>query len=139
MMREDRLVLPIPPGVHWKDEMPILLPTTVKVIEHQPSEKRAKVSRKPGDIERTTAARGLRFGPLPQEAPQKAKRQPRPKVKCNPVQVAAARELRDRYLEQFNAGVLADGTKVLPNAKYHVARQMEAVPRHAKRLLPLAA
>jgi hypothetical protein len=26
-MREDRIVLPIPPGVHWKDEMPVLLPT----------------------------------------------------------------------------------------------------------------
>ena len=27
MMREDRIVLPIPPGVHWRDEMAILLPT----------------------------------------------------------------------------------------------------------------
>src|SRR6185503_10045318 len=26
MMREDRIVLPIPPGVHWKDVMPVELP-----------------------------------------------------------------------------------------------------------------
>ena len=25
-IREDRLVLPIPPGTHWSDEMPIVLP-----------------------------------------------------------------------------------------------------------------
>ena len=28
MMREGRIVLPIPPGVKWSDEMPILLPTS---------------------------------------------------------------------------------------------------------------
>ena len=25
-MREDRIVLPIPPGMHWSEEMPVLLP-----------------------------------------------------------------------------------------------------------------
>ena len=31
-MREDRLVLPIPPDVHWADEMPILLPEAQQVL-----------------------------------------------------------------------------------------------------------
>jgi hypothetical protein len=46
----------------------------------------------------------------------------RTKVKANPQHVAKARELRDRYLEQFNSGL------VLPCAKYEVSRQLEAKP-----------
>jgi hypothetical protein len=41
-------------------------------------------------------------------------------VKNDPGLIAAARELRDRYLEQFYAG------KVLPTGKYEVCRQIEA-------------
>jgi hypothetical protein len=32
MMREDRLVLPIPPGVSWKDNMPVLIPEAQKAL-----------------------------------------------------------------------------------------------------------
>src|SRR5688572_10990379 len=32
MMREDRLVLPIPPGVSWRDEMPILIPEVQNLL-----------------------------------------------------------------------------------------------------------
>ena len=46
------------------------------------------------------------------------------------VDVAAARELRDRYLEQFNSGM------VLPQGKYEVCRAIEAPMR---RQLPEAA
>ena len=48
--------------------------------------------------------------------------------------IAAARELRDRYLEQFNSGL------VLPEGKYEVARRLESgSPRVEPRRLPQAA
>jgi hypothetical protein len=72
--------------------------------------------------------RGARFGP-PSATPQpqavvetatigKKEREKKPKVKADPVLIAKAKELRDRYLEQFNAGM------VLPSAKYEVAREL---------------
>ena len=42
--------------------------------------------------------------------------------------VAAARELRDRYLEQFNSGL------VLPNGKYDVSRAIAAASQIWPRL-----
>ncbi|MDY7109726.1 MAG: hypothetical protein SYC29_13910, partial [Planctomycetota bacterium] len=75
-------------------------------------------------------AGGLWFAP---PAEPKPKRQKRPKQKNDPRYVAAARELRDRYLEQMNAGLL------LPPAaqgKYDVSRALEggftADPRNAE-------
>jgi hypothetical protein len=44
-------------------------------------------------------------------------------VKIDPRLVRAARELRDRYLEQVNADAPA-----LPAAKYDVSRALEAPP-----------
>jgi hypothetical protein len=72
----------------------------------------------------------LRFLPkdaLPEPA-QKPKREPRPKVKNHPKLVAAARELRDRFLEHVNSGAF------LPEAqgKYDVSRQLQAPPANAK-------
>ena len=74
---------------------------------------------------------GLRFAPPPEPKPAKPKRQKRPKQKNDPKYVAAARELRDRYLEQMNSGAL------LPPAaqgKYDVSRQIgfTADPRSAE-------
>ena len=63
---------------------------------------------------------------------QKPKTPAREKVKVDPVHLAKARELRDKYLEQFNAGVLADGNGVLPGGKYEVAR---ALPVHDRKML----
>jgi hypothetical protein len=62
----------------------------------------------------------LRFAPLPHQ-PVKKERAKREKIKADPAHIAAARELRDRYLEQFNAGL------VLPNAKYHVCKALANV------------
>jgi len=69
--------------------------------------------------------------PPPEPKPAKPKRQKRPKQKNDPKYIAAARELRDRYLEQINAGLL------LPPAaqgKYDVSRQiaLTADPRNAE-------
>ena len=67
----------------------------------------------------TTASRRLRFGPPPTEKKTNPKPK-REKVKADPKHVAAARELRDRYLEQFNSGM------VLSGGKYEVCRQIDA-------------
>ncbi len=50
----------------------------------------------------------------------KAKREPKPKVKNDPKLVAAARELRDRWLEQVNREGFA-----LPGGKYDVSRELQ--------------
>ena len=61
--------------------------------------------------------------------PQKPKRE---KAKADPKHVAAARELRDRYLEQFNSGIVSGG---VPQGKYAVGRALtdsaSATPRLA--------
>jgi hypothetical protein len=62
----------------------------------------------------------------------KPKRERKPTRKDDPKTVAAAREIRDRYLEQFNAGL------VLPAGKYHVAVALPEM-RQAVKALPVAA
>jgi hypothetical protein len=124
MMREDRIVLPIPPGVHWSDEMPILVSEQQKALPSSP--------RTPKPEPRNPTPRRAQFGPpsdgpepivekvTPNAKPAKKKRQ---KIKADPVLVAKAKELRDRYLEQLNAG------KLLAVGKYEVARAIEAKPK----------
>ena len=58
----------------------------------------------------------------PEAQPVKPKRPPRPRAKNDPKDIAFARELRDRYLEQINS------ERLLPAAhgKYDVSRQLEA-------------
>jgi len=60
MMREDRLVLPIPPGVHWKSEMPILHSEAARVTRPCLPDKNQKT---PTLMPPTR--RGARFGPPP--------------------------------------------------------------------------
>ena len=66
----------------------------------------------------------------PQEKP---KREPKPRAKNDPKSIAAARELRDRYLEQINSGG-PGSDRMLPSAhgKYDVSRQVEAAPTTLK-------
>jgi GNAT superfamily N-acetyltransferase len=131
MMREDRIVLPIPPGVHWKDPMPILIPEVQKALPEPGKELSGKGSRAAGgdlkprktkaQVQTRQPLRGLSFAPVKAvvEKPKAAKPK-REKVKADPKHVAAARELRDRYLEQFNSGL------ILPAGKYAVGRVLEA-------------
>jgi hypothetical protein len=132
-LREDRLVLPIPPGVHWKDIMPTILPESAAgqledgsgAPKKRSGERREK-AKKPYRL--TLCRDQMRFVDpnAPAAVPKKAKSKPKraaqraekPKAKCAPAHVAAARELRDRYLEQFNSG------NVLPNGKYEVSRAL---------------
>jgi hypothetical protein len=125
-LREDRLVFPIPPGTHWRDAKPIVLPGPPEIRDQKP-EVRSRKPTKAGlasDLRPLTSisAGGLRFVVQKDAASEpKPKRQPRPKVKNDPRLVAAARELRDRWLERVNADPVA-----LPiEAKYDVSRRIE--------------
>jgi hypothetical protein len=126
-IREDRLVLPIPPGLTWSDEMPVLLP-----IDHSPLPTEPK--RLPGP--RAKKLREIRPGPCrinmsrlnigadigPARKARKTGRSPRAKAKHDPKHIAAARELRDRYLEQVNDQNL----RFEPHGKYEVSRVISA-------------
>jgi hypothetical protein len=134
MMREDRIVLPIPPNVHWTDPMPILIPEVQKALPEPRKERSGRMPKpqKPrAQVQTRQPLRGLSFAPVKPvvEKPKSAKPK-REKVKADPKHVAAARELRDRYLEQFNSGL------ILPAGKYAVGRVLEsdAMQIDAKRL-----
>lgn len=157
---EDRLVLPIPPGTHWRDAKPVLLPGLPERPPDPPDEKKAlpggaalrprpeqprvsaaqkaaiarTKSKHLGGIPEGKAAVISRGGvkyieradapPPPEEEPKRPKRPRRPRQKHDPKYVAAARELRDRYLEELNSG---SGNLLPPAAqgKYDVSRQIE--------------
>src|SRR5688500_17681481 len=149
-IRADRLVFPIPPGVHWRDIRPpdvhaAAVPSRDAVAKALPSgeratarEKRARKPIVPVAAVKEIAAGGLRFA-APQPAKEEARRAaaaktPRiktppvktPPVKLDPKLITAARELRDRYLERVNA----DDRLVLPatTGKYEVSRSLPSVP-----------
>jgi len=148
---EGRLVIPIPIGAHWSDPMPVLLPGEPErlEVEGETSEgaagEKPKHSRKakkvaPQEPQSVSAIGGLRFGPTPEQiaaqkeaekeakkAAAKAKRAKKPKMRNNPKHVAAARELRDRFLEEVERQPeLLEGQST--GGKYDVTRQIEAAP-----------
>jgi len=150
-VRADRIVLPIPPGVKWHDAMPIVLPGLEEarkaLVDERPKKSRVKKGALPSaDLAKGEMAgaatvengKGLRFGPSREEIEQrkkieaeaealrkKAERSSRPRrlKKVDAKYVEQARELRDQYLEQVNAGL------ILPSAwgeggKYEVSRAL---------------
>ncbi len=127
-MMQDRLVFPIPQGTHWKDVMPIVLPRDtyeqeVRQIEDARQSVRVKRTAEKQPDKRPPLMGGLRFAdPEPEPVvKEKPKREKKPKAKNNPKYVAAARELRDRYLERVN-----ESPAMIANAKYDVAREITA-------------
>jgi hypothetical protein len=156
---EDRIVLPIPPGTHWRDAKPLVLPgMSVEPKQELPKTLPggAPVRTRPESASGMTKARvaaiarskskhlqgtpagkvavvsagGLRYieradAPPPEEInPPKPKRPKKPRQKNDPKFIKAARELRDRFLEEVNSG------RCLPagNGKYAVSRQIHAAP-----------
>ena len=144
-MNADRIVLPIPPGVRWSDTQHLILPSEFESSRALPASlnalpepasalqkpkrapmKKSKLIEKPLSVRRN----GLMFnipkpGALVQEVETKIEKQPKekaPRVKsaCDEKLVTAARELRDRWLEEVNAGRYAPHCA----AKYDVARQL---------------
>jgi Acetyltransferase (GNAT) family len=161
LMDASRIALPIPPGMKWDDDLPMLEaeednrhqtaggrgligtdgPLTSDVLSGgkasssltSPSRKRAK---KPEPLPPTKRA-PIQFGKpgqfpdvqtpvvatLPKEKPADSKEtpaKPRRIKKTNPELAAKARELRDRYLEQFN-----NVAPALPSGKYEVGRAVD--------------
>ena len=123
---EDRLVLPIPPGTHWSDAKPLILPGPSEEAKALPSPRARRERVKPAAclLKNPVAAGGLRMTALHRRRSRKPKAEKKPKLKNDPAHVAAARELRDRYLEQFNDA--SNGGLVLPGGKYEVTRRIEA-------------
>jgi hypothetical protein len=139
-IREDRLVLPIPPGVRWDDVMPVVLPGQQKSeVRSQKSEGRKalaepRAKREPAES-RFKAKIGVGFFKFvgeekatrekaAQSKAAQSKRPKRVKQKNDPQHIAAARELRDRWMEEVNSG------RFLPadSGKYEVSR---ALPERA--------
>jgi hypothetical protein len=65
---------------------------------------------------------GLRFAPpaSPETKTEKPKREKKPKIENDPKYVAAARELRDRWLEKVNA----EPALLTSRGKYELSRQI---------------
>jgi hypothetical protein len=124
-IREDRLVLPIPPGTHWSDAKPIVLPAR----EQLPGKTERKVAQKKKAMTRTTLGAPLWFVPPAEAEAQVEKvKAPRTKRKNDPKLIAAARELRDRWLERVNA----DPSVLESGGKYDVSRQLEGAASATK-------
>jgi len=130
-MREDRLVFPIPPGLHWSDEMPVL-----KVTNPNPKQIRSANAAPPAPLKAPPLPppRRVQFGSrptrsMPQPPPATENPKPRtkppadkpPAAKIDPKLITGARELRDRYLEHINS----PGNDPAPKMKYEVSRQIE--------------
>jgi hypothetical protein len=130
-VRENRIVLPIPPGTHWSDAKPIVLPNAdcqlpidgVKQLPTAgvtgPKKRVRKVKELVVVRPEAIVAGGLRFGTtVPGMVEEKVVKKEKRQTKNDPRLVAAARELKDRWLEQVNAGLY------LPEAvgKYEVSR-----------------
>jgi hypothetical protein len=137
-MREDRLVLPIPPGKHWSDEMPAMRPAqTALADQREPKPRPAKRFMDAPPANGAAKQRARQFdGPpasppavapsvplSPESTKKQGGREKKPKLKTDPVLVAKARELRDRWLEHVNSGAALiesagkyDLTRALPSA-----------------------
>ena len=157
-IREDRLVLPIPPGTHWSDAKPIILPGKEGVrdsglgvpaarVPTELEEKKRRALPALSGVERLGAKRtqslalspqhsplpralgGWSFNPPAPPAPLKRKGKssgetPKPRKKNDPKLIAAARELRDRWLEKVNQ----DGIALESQGKYDVSRTLSLTP-----------
>ena len=78
------------------------------------------------------SCRGLRFVVAESSRPgAEAEARAKPKVKNDPRLVAAARELRDRWLERVDA----DASALLIEAKYDVSRRIEGRDAEPERRL----
>ena len=168
---EGRIVLPIPPGTHWRDAKPVLLPGLPALPSDDPGGASGGPKLLPGgapvrqrpeqpEAKKVTAAQraaiarakskhlggvpvgkaavitrgGVRYidredAPAEEEASKpKRTRKAGPRRKNDPKYVAAARELRDRYLEEMNTPGSEFCLPPAAHGKYDVSRQLDAAP-----------
>jgi hypothetical protein len=117
------MVLPIPPGTHWSEVKPPVFKSVETNLIDAPKPAEAKPRRVVKKemvpvVRQSTLGSTLRFGSV-KVAVEKPKKEPKIKVKLDPQMKEAARELRDRWLEQVNANPL------LACGKYEVSRAIE--------------
>lgn len=119
-IRADRLVLPIPPGTHWSEVTALAMPAAPALESTTPAPKTRKRVR---DVALDQPVNGMRFAvPRPGQVKtldKPVKEKTRVKTKCDAKMVTAARELRDRYLEQVNDQLLIESC-----GKYDVSRAL---------------
>jgi ribosomal protein S18 acetylase RimI-like enzyme len=117
LMDAARIALPIPPGLKWSDELPRIVPEESAMVEEE--ERPVKRSPKRATPEPERSAGGFYFGKRSSAVAEKPAK-PKKVKKNNPELAAKARELRDRYMEQFNAN-----PPQLTTGKYDVARLVD--------------
>ncbi|MFT3786733.1 MAG: GNAT family N-acetyltransferase [Tepidisphaeraceae bacterium] len=122
-----RLVLPIPPGMKWSDEMPVLTPETIeaepRALPATPApraEKKVAHPKKSRAFAITTSRFSL-IAPVPVKEKGERRKKPRAARKFAPDVVAKARELRDRWSEQVSTHPLLEA-----GGKYDVGRVVES-------------
>lgn len=131
-IREERLVLPIPPGTHWRDAKPTILPGEAAAGRSETAnrgmgggewasdaERAPPRAKRKGEVIRPGLIHGggLRFGT--RKSAEAARAERRAKAKHDPQLAAAVRELRDRWLERVNAH---PESPLLDAGKYDVSR-----------------
>jgi hypothetical protein len=123
-IREDRIVLPIPPGVSWKEVRAVVSGGASPSPSPLPSPRGGERGKKEKPL--AGPRNGLRFD-VPKvgetgaiEKTVREKKPKAPKAKADPKLVAAARELRDRWLEKVaqEPGLIEGG------GKYDVTRML---------------
>ncbi len=135
-------MFPIPPGTHWSEVKAVAVPVErglavpaeqKQIASRKRSGQRPKPPQRPAGL-----LSGFRFASdeklREQEAPKAAKAKPpkAPQAKIDPKFFTAARELRDRWMEQVNGDALA-----LPSqGKYEVTRMLEAPSMKVNPTLP---
>ena len=121
-LREDRLVFPIPPGVAWRDVLPIVLTDQRSAVAGQSSERTMKKPRAKRVLKAPILKGGLWFAHqavVEKVAPAKDEAS-LAKPKIDPRLTKLARELRDRWTERAAAGL------ILPAPAKHDVRRMIA-------------
>jgi len=137
LMDASRIALPILPGMKWSDELPVLVQSvlvqSVLAIDgcELPAKKKVRARKTAAAVViRGIRIGGLRLSPVVEEVVEVEAKTEKPVEKlgrikrADPELAAKARELRDKYLEQFNAMAPA-----LLSGKYDVARDVDAADR----------
>ena len=119
-------MLPIPPDTHWSEVKPIVLPGADEEPEPRKKPRKAPAAHVRATRPANVPPGGIWWAPPAEPAParREPKREPSPKParKNNPRLIAAARELRDRYLD----ALANDPSVLMPRGKYDLARALPA-------------
>ncbi len=137
-IREDRIVFPIPPGTHWREVKAVMVSkkevggrelevvrSSARSRERRPTSHHRQPTPLPASSAITSG--GLHFAVLaPAPSGEKTARPAKVKTPAAPIDpkyLAAARELRDRWMERVNT----EGLALEAASKYDLSRRLAAV------------